>query len=53
MKQIDLMVTKNRGIKAKNIKHALNLRPSVKTVQKYLNILGWRKIRSKFGQSLR
>ncbi len=50
MKHIDSLVLKNRGIKAKSVKQALNLRPSVRTVQKYLNILGWRKIRSKFCQ---
>ena len=50
MKRIDLLVFKNRGIKTKSIKQALTLRPSVRTVQKYLNILGWRKIRSKFCQ---
>ena len=50
LKQIDSMVTNIRGIRAKNIKQALNLRPSVRRVQKYLNISGCRKIRSKFCQ---
>ena len=50
MNMIDRIVLKNRAIKAKSIKQSLNLRPSVRTVQKYLNILGWRKIRTKFCQ---
>jgi hypothetical protein len=50
MNMIDRIVLKNRAIKAKSIKQSLKLKPSVRTVQKYLNILGWRKIRTKFCQ---
>ena len=35
---------------AKRAKAKLNLRASSRTVQKYLNALGWRKIRTKYCQ---
>ncbi len=48
--KIDKIVFKNRNITAKAIKIRQNLRASSRTIQKYLNILGWRKVRTKYCQ---
>lgn len=45
---LDRLIIRNRGLSAKRAKDKLNLRASSRTVQKYLNALGWRKIRTKF-----
>ena len=47
MKRIDLLVFKTEELKLNQLNKRLDY---VRTVQKYLNILGWRKIRSKFRQ---
>ena len=47
---IDKIVFRNRHITANAIKQRQNLRVSSRTVQKYLNILGWRKVRTKYCQ---
>jgi len=44
---INRKVFKNRHLTAANIKDSLNIRASVRTVQKYLNLLGWSKVRTK------
>lgn len=47
---LDRLIMRKRGLSAKIAKEKLKLRPSARTVQKYLNALGWRKIRTKYCQ---
>jgi len=44
------LVENNKNLTTPQIKNSLNLRASTRTVQKYLNRLGWRKIRVKYCQ---
>ena len=45
LEELDNLVTNNKNLTANQMKTSLNLRASSRTVQKYLNLLGWRKIR--------
>jgi nicotinamide mononucleotide adenylyltransferase len=47
---IERRVTIKRELAARKLKSQLHLQASVRTVQKYLNILGWRKKMTKFCQ---
>ena len=44
------IVKRNRDIAAKKIKEKLNLQLSLKTIYKYLRLMGWKNIRTKFFQ---
>ena len=50
LEELDNLVTNNKNLTANQMKTSLNLRASSRTVQKYLNLLGWRKIRVKYCQ---
>ena len=50
LNRLEQLVFENRGFSAVQCKNRLNLQASTRTVQKYLRILGWKKIRSKYCQ---
>ena len=50
LEKLDNLVTNNKYLTANQMRNLLNLRASTRTVQKYLNLLVWRKIRVKYCQ---
>ena len=50
LRRIERLVLKNTSLTAPLIKAKLNLSMSVRTIQRYINLLGWRKIRAKYCQ---
>ena len=50
---LDRFIYKNRDLSAGTAKISLNLLASVRTVQKYLNRLGWKKITTRYCQFVR
>ena len=47
---LNSITTKNRFITARILKNKLKIAVSIRTVQKYFNLMGWRKIPSRFCQ---
>jgi hypothetical protein len=47
---LNSLTTKNRFIAARILRNKLKLTVSIRTVQKYYNLMGWRKIPSRFCQ---
>ena len=50
MNALDRLIYRKRELTAKNAKIRLNLRVSTRTVRKYLNLLGWRRVCTRFCQ---
>ena len=49
---IKAMLIQERETTAKDIKRELGISANVRTVQKYIKILGWKRIRTKFCQTV-
>jgi len=50
LNNLNSLTTKNRFITARILRNKLKLTVSIRTVQKYYNLMGWRKIPSRFCQ---
>ena len=48
IRQINQLVNKNRELTGLQIKNQLNLNVSPRSVRRYINFLGWRKIKTRF-----
>ena len=48
IRQINHLVNKNRELTGLQIKNQLNLNVSPRSVRRYINFLGWRKIKTRF-----
>ena len=50
LRRLNRAVYRNRSLTSRKLKFSLNLRMSSRSIQRYLNILVWKKIRSKYCQ---
>lgn len=50
---INRRIFENRHLSAANIRGSLGIRASTRTVQKYLNLLGWSKVRTRLNLFLK
>ena len=52
LNQLNRAVYHNRDLTAKKLKVMFNLEVTVRSIQRYLNIMGWQKIRTKYCQAV-